>query len=329
MPKARKEQVSLSDTPYYHCISRCVRRAFLCGEDVVSGRSFEHRRQWVEDYLLKLAGIFSIDVCAYAVMSNHTHLVLHVDQQQALSWSMDEVLQRWHSLHKGTLLAQRYLNPELRSELDAVQLQAVSDTAEIYRQRLYDLSWFMRHLNEHIAREANKEDQCTGRFWEGRFKSQALLDEAALAACMAYVDLNPIRAKIADKPETSAHTSVKIRIKQANQAKQPTALYPFVGNPRSNMPNGLPFELKDYLALVDLTGRSIRKDKCGFISASDSPILERLNIDQSSWLALTTGLEQQFGGVVGSSASMVLYKSEHNQQRLHGMGAAKRLLNSA
>ncbi|RKF19803.1 transposase [Alginatibacterium sediminis] len=329
MPRPRKEQVSLSDTPYYHCISRCVRRAFLCGEDVVSGRSFEHRRQWVEDYLLKLAGIFSIDVCAFAVMSNHTHLVLHVDQQQALSWSMEEVLHRWHSLHKGTLLTQCYLNPELRPKLDAVQLQSVRDTAEIYRQRLFDLSWFMRHLNEHIAREANKEDQCTGRFWEGRFKSQALLDEAALAACMAYVDLNPIRAKIADKPETSAHTSVKQRIKQAKYAKQPKALYPFVGNPRNNMPKGLPFELKDYLALVDLTGRAIRQDKRGYISASHHSILERLNIDQSSWLTLTTGLEQQFGAVVGNCANMLLYKSEHKHQRLHGMGAAKRLLNSA
>ncbi len=129
------------------------------------------------------------------------------------------MLERWHRLHKGTLLAQMSLNPDLRSKLDEVQLQAVHTIAEVYRARFYDLSWFMRYLNEHIAREANKEDKCTGRFWEGRFISQALLDETALAACMAYVDLNPIRSNIAATPETSAHTSIKWRIRQAKQGQ--------------------------------------------------------------------------------------------------------------
>ena len=103
MAVARKRQISLQDTQYYHCISRCVRRAFLCGKDNHTGQSFEHRRSWVEGKLLKLSQIFAIDVCAYAVMNNHYHAVLRIDENQAKQWSMDEVLIRWHKLYKGTL----------------------------------------------------------------------------------------------------------------------------------------------------------------------------------------------------------------------------------
>ncbi|WP_432459666.1 MULTISPECIES: transposase [unclassified Agarivorans] len=326
MPRSRQSQVSLADTLYYHCVSRCVRRAFLCGEDQHTGKSYEHRRQWVEDYLLQLAAVFAIDVCAYAVMSNHSHVVLHVDKEQAEAWSMDEVLERWHILHKGTLLTQMYLNPQVRLRLDEAQLQAIKDTADMYRARLYDLSWFMRHLNEHIAREANKEDKCTGRFWEGRFKSQALLDEAALAACMAYVDLNPIRSNMASTSETSDHTSIKQRIRQAKQGQQPNALMPFAGNPSETMLKGLPFELQDYLQLVELTGRVIREDKHGYIDDAQAPILQRLQIDEESWLALSTGLENYFASAVGTGQSLRHYKRQHQQQRIKGMGAAKRWL---
>lgn len=218
MATARKTQVSLIDTKYYHCISRCVRRAFLCGKDHFTGKSYEHRRQWVEDKLLELASVFCIDVCAFAVMSNHTHVVLHVDDKKAQRLHDKAVIIRWHKLFKGTLLTQQYLKGE---KLNKAQQSLLNRTITQYRTRLADISWFMRVLNEDIARKANKEDNCTGRFWEGRFKSQALLDEAALAACMAYVDLNPIRAKMADTPEVSTHTSIKQRIDAATQGKQP------------------------------------------------------------------------------------------------------------
>ena len=191
MPKPRRTQVSLDATPYYHCVSRCVRRAFLCGTDSVSSQSFEHRRQWIEDKLYDLTRVFALDLCAYAVMSNHYHVVLYVDIAEAESWSPDEVITRWHQVFNGTLFSQRHMRGEA---LNKVELKVLDKDIAIWRQRLMDISWFMRVLNEAIARQANAEDNCTGRFWEGRFKSQALLDEAALAACLAYVDLNPIRA---------------------------------------------------------------------------------------------------------------------------------------
>ena len=247
MPRARKTLVSLEDTPYYHCVSRCVRRAFLCGEDSVTGKSYEHRRQWMEDRIHLLADNFAIDVCAYAVMSNHTHVVLHINQDTASDWSVEEVILHWHRLDKSTLLSQRYMVPDERRMMDSALVATVEETAEIWRSRLMDVSWFMRSLNEYIAREANREDKCTGRFWEGRFKSQALLDESALAACMAYVDLNPVRARMAPTPDASNYTSIQYRINAAKAGKSPKRLMPFAGNPRQDMPHGLPFVLSEYL----------------------------------------------------------------------------------
>ncbi|WP_043739223.1 transposase [Thioalkalivibrio nitratireducens] len=223
MPYPRSALVSLDATPWYHVISRCVRRAFLCGEDAVTGRNYEHRRGWIVERLEQLAGVFAIDVAAYAVMSNHAHLVLRVDAERAQAWSQDEVLRRWTRLYVGPELVQHYVrNGE--GGLCPAQLDAVHGWAETYRSRLADLSWFMRVLNQSIARMANAEDQVTGRFWEGRFKSHALLDEAAVLTAMAYVDLNPIRARMATVPEDSAFTSIAERLRKLRaDDNEPTA----------------------------------------------------------------------------------------------------------
>ena len=304
MPKPRYAQVSLDATPYYHCVSRCVRRAFLCGTDTLSGQSFEHRRGWIENKLLELADIFAIDIAAYAVMSNHYHVVLHIDKDQAEGWDRHQIITQWHRLFTGSPLSQRYLRGE---SLSKIELSVLDKDVIKWRQRLMDISWFMRVLNESIARQANTEDNCTGHFWEGRFKSQALLDEAAMAACMAYVDLNPIRARLANTPESSDYTSIKMRAQKAQQTEQPQyikqqpkKLLPFTGYPRSGMPKGLPFRLTDYLELVDWTGRILREDKRGAIPAYAPPILDRLNIDTKHWLYLANHFESPFKGLVGS-----------------------------
>ncbi|GAB0149385.1 hypothetical protein McPS_21250 [Marichromatium sp. PS1] len=212
MTRPRASLVSLSDTPWYHVVTRCVRRAYLCGFDRLTGRSFEHRRGWVELRLRQLAGVFAIDVAAYAVMSNHVHLVVRLDAERASQWSDEEVLRRWRCLFRGPVVVERFLSPATRTEMTEAELDLVARLVATYRARLADLSWFMRVLNESIARAANREDGVRGRFWEGRFRSQAILDETALLAVMAYVDLNPIRAGIAETPEASAHTGIAARI---------------------------------------------------------------------------------------------------------------------
>jgi REP element-mobilizing transposase RayT len=323
MAIARKRQVSLVDTKYYHCISRCVRRAFLCGEDHFTGQSYEHRRGWVENKLLALARVFCIDVCAYAVMSNHTHLVLCVDDKKANRLNDKAIIIRWHKLCKGTVLTQKYLQGE---KLSKVELIFFNETVKQYRDRLSSISWFMRLLNEDIARRANKEDNCTGRFWEGRFKSQALLDEAALAACMAYGDLNPIRAKIAITPKESGYTSVQKRLKSATTGKQPKALLRFAGIPRQIMPKGLPFELKSYLELVELTGRCMREGKRGHIENTHLLLLESVKISPENWLKLTTQFTRVFHGAVGRPTSQESYCENLNRKRRANVSNCEKLL---
>tara|TARA_R110002124_G_scaffold134171_5_gene296832 strand:+ start:2820 stop:3803 length:984 start_codon:yes stop_codon:yes gene_type:complete len=327
MPQPRKSQVSLIDTPYYHCISRCVRRSFLCGVDKYSGQSYEHRREWVEKRLLFLSTAFTIDICAYAVMANHTHVVLHVDKALAESLPTTEVLRRYLKLHKGSLLTQKYVAGD---RLTAGELVTFDETVEQYRKRLYDISWFMRETNEYIAREANKEDGCTGRFWEGRFKSQALLDESALIACMVYVDLNPIRAKVEKTPETSKHTSIKKRVHAIkNNQVQPKNLMPFVGNLKQNMPKGIVYSLEDYCELVQTTSRCILNDKIGYIDNGQSTILERLGLNSAQWLTLTTEFEKHFFCAAGAELMMNVFKRHTHHQRIRGMGKAKVLLKRA
>jgi len=321
MPKPRKQLISLDTTPYYHCTARCVRRAFLCGTDSVTGNCFEHRREWIEERIQTLSQVFSIDVCAYAVMSNHYHVVLHIDAATAEQWSDKEVCERWHNLYKGTLLTQKYLRGD---NLSLIENDAVSEKLTLWRTQLTDISWFMRALNEPIARQANAEDNCTGKFWEARFTSQALLDEKALAACMVYVDLNPIRAVMAKTPETSEHTSIKLRISSLQKnGKQPKALMPFIGNPRKNMPVGLPFRLKDYVELVEWTGRIIREDKRGAIPSNLPSILNRINIDPQHWITLTTKFESRFKGLVGCVYSLKRAAQQLGFKRTPGLSACK------
>jgi len=308
MPKPRKEQVNLDVTPYYHCVSRCVRKAYLCGIDFTTNESYEHRRAWLETELLKQAQFFAIDVAAYAIMSNHYHVVLHINKKEADNLTFEEVIEHWHQLYKGNALSKRFRAGIILSK---AELEKLTKYTEIWRERLMDISWFMRRLNEFISRQANHEDNCTGRFWEGRFKSQALLDEKALAACLAYVDLNPVRANIAKTPETSGFTSIKQRAEKAKKAysvnhsnQQVKTLMPFAGNPKANMPDGLPFKLTDYLELVELTGRVLRDDKREAISNKLPSILQRLGIEAESWLKLTSSFESDFKDLVGSPTAL-------------------------
>ena len=335
MPRPRNSQIAVEATPYYHCVSRCVRRAFLCGEDRYTGRSYDHRRAFIEEELLRLGRVFYLDVVAYAVMSNHYHVVLFVDQEAQKSADVKDIVARWHELHRGNPVSVKYLDGEV---LEAHEIDQLNVYVDKWREQLASISWYMRVLNEKVARMANIEDDVTGRFWEGRFKCQALLDEKALLSCMAYVDLNPVRAAIAKFPEDSDHTSIKCRashwkqaskstdsLKDRDQSFQPETLHPFAGNLRETMPKGIIFNLVDYLQLVDWTGRCIRDDKVGSIDSRAEPILRRLSISPEHWVYLCTHFESRFKGLVGSAHSLKQACGHFKRQRIPNLSASTSL----
>jgi REP element-mobilizing transposase RayT len=322
----RDELVDFDNPGVYHCISRCVRRALLCGE------GYEYRQQFLYDQLQNLTRIFSIDVIGFSLMDNHMHVLVWTDPDRARAWSDREVAERWLDLCPRS-------QPAGKSK-DEYLAELVKNRKRIgeLRPRLASLSWFMKYLKEPLARMANLDDGVTGHFWEGRFKSIHVVDEAGIYTCMAYIDLNPIRAGKAETPEKSLFTSIKERIdaiarqqaehdakeakarlrkgkKPRNTSKtkpkktsstatkrlrQPSWLVPF-GTGAGRVLN---MTIESYLEFVDALGRVVRGDKRGAIPAAAKPILERLGLDPGRVSATMRKLTKRLRGTtVGDAES--------------------------
>ena len=323
MTIARSRLVNPCLTPYYHCISRCVRGAGLCG-----GRN-ERRKMWIEKRLEDLVESFAISICGFAVLETHFHAVLCLpDSETVLRWSDREVVERWGRLFPPR--DKRRKQQPVSEEWIAERLKDKQWIAKV-RKRLASLSWFMKCLKEPLARMANREDKCRGAFWESRFKSIAILDELSLLAACVYVDLNVYAAGLASLPERSEHTSIKIRLDYCHRAKRmaelkhalqqaadgcvlspkqarhleegvwltplgdlprdgplPEDSYPGTETSRPGMVPG--FSLPQYLQLVDSTSRLARQGKVR-MAAGASSILERLGTDASTW---QTALQRMF-----------------------------------
>jgi hypothetical protein len=316
-----RHHIVAPETPgFFHCVSRCVRRAFLCGEDAYSGRSYEHRRAWVEERLLALADCFAIGLYAYAVMSNHVHVVLHADPELAQTWTDEEVAERWVRLFPVCI------DGAMDERLCQAKVQALQGDPERMvelRSRLGSVSWFMRCLSEPIARQANREDGCTGRFWEGRFKCQALLDEQAVLACMAYVDLNPIRAGMASDLATSEHTAIRRRVQRV-ETRTPASNTPLAPIAGLSLAPVLSTRLLDYLELVDWSGRVVREGKRGSIALPTPSVVSRLSLGASEWQTQMLGIESRYYRAVGTVDSLLAKARALGQCWLKGVGRTRR-----
>ena len=205
----RSEVFNPHEVCIVHAVQRCVRRTGLMGKDKATGRDYSHRREWVRRRLEALASTAACDVLASAILPNHVHVVLRNRPDVVKTWSDEEVAIRWLKLFPGRRIEEQLGCP---SEADVKKLLNNEKKLEQVRERLSDISWFMRAFSEKIARTANREDDCTGRFWEGRFKAQRLLDDLGTLACTMYVDLNLIRASLAKTLEESEYSSVYDRL---------------------------------------------------------------------------------------------------------------------
>jgi hypothetical protein len=352
MPRApRRETFDDSEIGIYHCTNRCVRQAFLCGRDPLTGRSFDHRREWIQQRLEQLAAIFALDHLNFAVMGNHLHVLLRNRPDIRDQWSDEEVARRWWQLFPKRRDGQG--QPEPLSDADLQALLADPRWIAERRRRLGHISWFMRCLAEHIARRANAEEGISSRFWQGRFKSQRILDECALLACAMYIDLNPIRARLAETPETSQFTSVYERILAMTGKADPAAegaeiavesqrdqgsrsegagdgwlspvqldaereLSASAPTRRASNRGYLELTFQEYLELLDWTGREIRADKRGSIPESLAPILQRLGIRGEVWVEAVSNFGRWFRTAVGRAESLVREATRRGRRFLQG-----------
>jgi REP element-mobilizing transposase RayT len=320
---ARQTSIDPTQIQIVHAWNRCVRRAFLCGFDPVSGRCFEHRRLWARQRLEHLASLFAIDCLTFSIMSNHTHQVLRSRPDIVETWGDHEVAVRWLKISP---CKDRDGSPREPKESEVNQL--VNSPARIaeLRKRLSDVSWWMRYFSHYMSVRANKEDEVTGHFWEARFGSELLLDNASVLTCMIYVDLNPVRAKMANSPEESDFTGAKERIddlrislgtSESNQpaltlsssqmsihdwerlgneysgwlspieideAKDPIGPDPEPNKRRASRKGATFLSLMNYLKLLDWVGRTVRSDKRGHIPQELEPILNRIGLTPSELL---------------------------------------------
>jgi hypothetical protein len=339
---ARRKLLGGDRQAVFHCWNRCVRRAFLCGRDAHTGRDYSHRRNWIVDREEQLAGLFAIDIEFRTERSNHLHLVLRTMPRVAKRWTAEEVVRRWLTVTK---LAKCFTD-DLPTP-DPKQVENLARDKKLVaklRRRLSSISWFMGILCENIARRANHEDGCKGRFFESRFSCRECTDESALLLCGIYVDLNPYRAGEVDNPVGSRYTSVFQRLQsqglRKNAADRPDGwlgeltLLPErkadeawadssrTGRRASDL-GLLPVSLEDYVKLLKWTANQLRSGQRDTIPADLASMLDHFQVQQDHWLDTVEQYESAFGHAVGRATSLAAVAERMELQHLKGISACR------
>ena len=349
----RSEVVDPNEVQVFHVISRTTRACWLFGEDSISGKNYDHRKVWIEEYLQRFAACFAIDLLSFAILSNHFHLVLRSRPDVVKTWGDTEVARRWLMICPERKDDQGNPMAPSPSELDRIR-KCPKKLAEI-RERLSSISWWMRLLNQRIAQRAHMEDNTKGHFFEERFKAVPLVDEEAILACSVYVDLNLIRACIAETIELSDHTSAQRRFESVQASQQPpqdeskasadgktqTAVpharradaflspvdlheatdpagpQPSKTNARCSDKGFLSMSEEDYLELLDWSARHLAAGKRGCTPEGHPPILERLGLPPTLWLSLVANFGSLFSTIAGRPDHLDTERTKQTGRRFY------------
>jgi REP element-mobilizing transposase RayT len=342
-----------------HVMNRVVRGYFLMGADPLTGKNYDHRKKWIESLLQRFAAIFGIDLLCFAIMSNHFHLILRSRPDVVETWDSTEVARRWMLLCPKRKEKDGSAKEPSEAELNVIRNDAKK--LKQIRRRLSDISWWMRLLCQRVAQNANREEEApAGKFWQNRFRSVRLLDEEAILACAAYVDLNPIRAAMAEKLEESQHTSVLLRLETLADDCQPVAnpqppsvgaeecvgsrpdsmlspveideLHDTLGaqpcstGDRCSQKGFLPMSAMAYVQLLDWTARQLATGKPGCTPADAPPILKRLRLEPTVWCTLVSQFRSLFGFVAGRPQRVDNHRSSRSGNRFSLPQATRELL---
>ncbi len=352
MARARRCDVFDPETiGVYHCFNRIVRRSFLCGFDPVTHRDYSHRREWLRQRLMYLAQHFAVDVLGYAILSNHYHLVLRNRPDKVQAMSDADVVRSWlricpSSQRRPDGTADEPTPAEVRAERQR------PGRVEELRERLSNPSWLIRQLAQYMGIRCNAEDGITGHFWESRFAMRRLLDDAALLACLAYVDLNPIRAGIVGSLEGYQQVSIGERLRSLDDQAvnssdwlAPLELAAESDGKSVTMVNRLsrrdletqlaaqqqqrlgclPITLEGYADLLRWLSGNTRDRMNETVSGNDEPpILRRLCLDPVEFVELVSHFSSVFFTAAGCPASLDAEARRRGRRRLNGPG--KRLL---
>jgi REP element-mobilizing transposase RayT len=351
---SRAEIFDPSEIVAVHTMARTNRRCFLMGDDQFTGKNFDHRKRWIEDKLKHLAANFGIDLLAFSCLSNHFHLVLRSRPDVVKTWDDTEVARRWWSLCplrkiKSEIDGKQNWVPVEPTEWDLNSIRNDPVKLAAVRARLSDISWWMRLLCQYIALRANGEEgKGLGRFWQSRFKAVRILDEESLLACAAYVDLNPIRAALAETLEASDYTSVQRRITSLKETvaavndpnavntaritnraddflspisidekNAPLSSRPSRNGKRCSDKGFLALSEAEYLTILDWIARNTVAGKRGQTPVGAPPVFERLGIDAQEWSRMVKDFGRTFKNVAGKPTSIEQARSLKSRRRFY------------